>query len=270
MNNELEIKQELNGELTIDSREVAEMVEKPHDQLMRSIRGYIKVLDDSAKLQTPNFFIESTYINSQNKQQPCYLLTKKGCDMVANKMTGEKGILFTAEYVTKFDEMEKQIKSNTPQISREQQLVLSIYNGGIEAVEATKELTQLKVAEAVAPLKLKIENDKPLVEFSNQISKSVNSIDIGQFSKVVKDENIDIGRNRLFQWLRDNKYLMKDNVPYQSKIEQGLFEVKEYTYKTPYGVKNGVKCLVTGKGQIFLVEKLRKEFCYEQLNASKE
>jgi len=45
---------------------------------------------------------------------PCYLITKKGCDMVANKMTGEKGVLFTATYVTKFDEMEKQIKGAMP------------------------------------------------------------------------------------------------------------------------------------------------------------
>lgn len=97
----------------IDSREVAEMIGKKHDNLLRDIRGYIKVIEESSKLRSQDFFIESTYKNSQNKTQPCYLLTKQGCEMVANKMTGEKGILFTAEYVQAFNKMEEHIKLNS-------------------------------------------------------------------------------------------------------------------------------------------------------------
>lgn len=98
------------GNLLVDSREVAEMIDKEHDQLLRSIRSYINILDQSAKLQTANFFIESTYKNENNQSYPCYLLTKQGCEMVANKMTGQKGILFTAEYVQAFNQMEQGIK----------------------------------------------------------------------------------------------------------------------------------------------------------------
>ena len=97
----------------IDSREVAEMIGKKHDNLLRDIRGYIKVIEESSKLRSQDFFIESIYKNSQNKSQPCYLLTKQGCEMVANKMTGEKGILFTAEYVQAFNKMEEHIKLNS-------------------------------------------------------------------------------------------------------------------------------------------------------------
>ncbi|HGZ6384299.1 TPA: Rha family transcriptional regulator, partial [Staphylococcus aureus] len=103
----------------VDSREVAEMIGKRHDNLVRDIKGYIKVLEDSSKLSSHNFFEESTYVNSQNKVQPCYLLTKKGCDIVANKMTGSKGILFTATYVDAFHKMDEYIKQqaqlNVPQ-----------------------------------------------------------------------------------------------------------------------------------------------------------
>ena len=99
-----------NGVLLTDSREVAEMIGKEHKNLLRDIQGYIKVIEDSSKLSRQDFFIESTYQNSQNKTQPCYLLTKQGCEMVANKMTGEKGILFTAEYVKRFNIMEECIK----------------------------------------------------------------------------------------------------------------------------------------------------------------
>ena len=106
----------------------------------------------------------------------------------------------------------------------------------------------------------KIEEDKPMVEFANTISASSGSIDIGTFAKLVKDEDIPLGRNKLFDWLRTNKYLMKNNVPYQTYIDNGYFEVVEYTYSTLFGDKLGIKTLVTGKGQIKLVEKLKKEF----------
>lgn len=62
---------------TIDSREVAEMIEMQHKNLLKKIREYQQILDGS-KLSSQDFFIPSTYINNQNKEQPCYLLTKKG------------------------------------------------------------------------------------------------------------------------------------------------------------------------------------------------
>ena len=97
-----------NGKIYVDSRQVAEMIGKDHAMLMRSIRNYEEILA-TAKLQAPDFFIKSSYLDNQGKLRPCYKLTRKGCDMVANKLTGEKGVLFTAEYVTKFEEMEKQL-----------------------------------------------------------------------------------------------------------------------------------------------------------------
>lgn len=99
------------GKLLVDSREVAEMVGKQHSHLMRDIQGYEKVISENPKLDSQKFFVKSSYkVKGNNKTYECYLLTRKGCDMVANKMTGEKGILFTAEYVNKFEEMEKELK----------------------------------------------------------------------------------------------------------------------------------------------------------------
>lgn len=101
---------------TIDSREVAEMVDMEHKNLLSKIRKYVEILDGS-KLSSHQFFVPSTYVNNQNKEQPCYLLTKKGCEMVANKLTGEKGVIFTAKYVNRFAEMEQKIK--LPKTDRE-------------------------------------------------------------------------------------------------------------------------------------------------------
>lgn len=100
----------IDGKWYADSREVAEMLGKEHKHLLRDIDKYIKVISESPTLDSQNFFIKSSYkTEGNNKTYPYYKLTRKGCDMVANKLTGEKGILFTAEYVTRFEQMEKQL-----------------------------------------------------------------------------------------------------------------------------------------------------------------
>lgn len=118
----------------------------------------------------------------------------------------------------------------------------------------------------------KIEQDKPLVEFADHVSNTTNLLDIGELAKLAKKENINIGRTRLFEWLRNNDYLMSStghkNQPYQKYIEQGLFKLREYTYTTPYGEQTGLKTYVTGKGQIYFIEKLRRIFGNKQIISS--
>lgn len=98
-----------NGQLVTESRIVAEIVGRRHSDVMRTINGYVETLEN-AKVRYQDFFIKSSYrVDGNIKTYDCYLLTRKGCDMVANKMTGEKGVLFTAAYVTEFEEMENQL-----------------------------------------------------------------------------------------------------------------------------------------------------------------
>lgn len=132
-----------NGQFTIDSREVAEMVDKQHNHLLRDISGYCDILTQS-NFGLSNFFIPYTYQDSTGRSLPCYLLTRKGCDMVANKMTGEKGVLFTAAYVTKFEEMEKAQKkptsalealAQTVQVLQEQEARINRLEGTTQAIK---------------------------------------------------------------------------------------------------------------------------------------
>lgn len=97
----------------IDSRDVAKMIGKTHKNLMRDIRSYINDLEESSKLSPRQFFIEASYISAQNKELPCYLLTKQGCEFVANKLTGRKGTIFTATYVSLFNEYEAEHNGKT-------------------------------------------------------------------------------------------------------------------------------------------------------------
>ena len=101
--NELKV-QDFHGKQVIDSRDVAQMVEREHKELMKSIRVYAQYLAEG-EIPLGDFFIESTYLDANNQTRPNFLITKKGCDMIANKTTGKKGVLFTAAYVSAFEEM---------------------------------------------------------------------------------------------------------------------------------------------------------------------
>lgn len=93
---------------TIDSREVAEMLEMRHADILRKVDQYVEVLLN-AKLRSVDYFIEATYKDKSGKTNKSYLFTKMGCEFIANKFTGEKGILFTAKYVKRFNEMQQVI-----------------------------------------------------------------------------------------------------------------------------------------------------------------
>lgn len=107
----------------IDSREVAEMVGKEHNMMLRDIRRYCEQLGQS-KIAQSDFFTESTYQNSQNKTMPCYFVTKKGCEFIAHKLTGIKGTEFTAKYINRFHEMEEEIQNPFQNLSTEMKAIL--------------------------------------------------------------------------------------------------------------------------------------------------
>lgn len=102
-------------EQTITTLEIAEMMEVKHWQILRKldgtkkVKGIIQILSDN-KIVVADFFQESSYTDEQGKERPCYKVTKLGCDFLANKFNGEKGIVFTARYVKRFADMEETIK----------------------------------------------------------------------------------------------------------------------------------------------------------------
>lgn len=126
---------------TIISIEVATMVGKEHSKLLRDIHRYIKQLGE-AKIGFSDFFQESTYISEQNKVLPCFNITRKGCEFIANKLTGQKGTEFTARYVNRFHELEEG-NVTTTLLSSLNTLVESIntINTRLTKLEETKEQT---------------------------------------------------------------------------------------------------------------------------------
>lgn len=239
------------GKLVADSREVAKMTGKEHKELMRSIRHYVGILT-SAELRSSDFFIPHYYQDAKKEQRPSFLLTRKGCDMVANKMTGRKGVLFTAEYVTKFEEMEKE---------------LSIINQPSYMIDDPIERAQRWITERkeYEQLEQQRQEELPYTNFGKAVSNSSAAINVGSFSKMMYDEHgIKLGRNKMFEWLRDTGYLInrgrERNQPKQKYIEQGLFSTTVTMINRTHGDVESVTTLITGKGQVKLSERLLQEF----------
>lgn len=139
-----------NGVAVVDSRDVAKWVGKTHGHLCRDIVVYISAFSGQTTCglvdETVNrndYFIDSSYVDAKGESRRRYLLTHKGCEFVANKLTGKKGALFTAAYITRFHEYEEMLKSANNQKAN---LLLSIYNGGQGAIVASKELVELETA----------------------------------------------------------------------------------------------------------------------------
>lgn len=128
-------------EYTLSSLEVSEMIEKEHRKLLRDIRTYIEQLGE-AKIGLTDFFKESTYKTEQNKELPCYLITKKGCDLIAHKLTGVKGTIFTARYINRFHEMEDYLSGQTPAVAPVQPDQIRVLTQ--EQEKLNKELNKIK------------------------------------------------------------------------------------------------------------------------------
>ena len=123
---------------------------------------------------------------------------------------------------------------------------------------ANRKIDEIKNANVL--LEQKIEEDKPKVIFADSVSAAQTSILVGDLAKLIKQNGINIGQNRLFEWLRDNGYLIKGgsskNMPTQKAADMGLFEVKESTVNNPDGSVRVTKTTkVTGKGQVYFINK---------------
>lgn len=131
--------------LTLDSREVAEMVEMRHDNLLKKIDGVNKDFTD-LKIEVSKYWTESTYKDASGKENRCLKITKRGCGFIAHKTTGTKGNIFTHKYMERFEEMEKQLQGNNLVPIDE------IKNVIVEQVKEQLEKVDIKYSDYVRPL----------------------------------------------------------------------------------------------------------------------
>lgn len=171
--------------------------------------------------------------------------------MVANKLTGAKGILFTAEYVTRFEEMEKQLQTQSQ---------LPNFNDPVASARAWAD-----AMEAKQKALLELKEAQPKIEFAEAIQASNESISVSTFAKILKQNGIDTGERRLYEYLRNHGYLCSStkqhNLPRQLYMEKGYFEVDTKVFKTPWTTKYTHIPKITPKGQEYFLNHFLKTKC---------
>ena len=204
------------------------------------ISTMMRTVDDNEKL------LQTLFVSGQNREM--WFLTEDGLYEVL--MQSRKPI--AKEFKREVKQILKTIRKHGLYAKEE---LLDNPDIAIAAFKALKEEREARKA-------LEAENKQmqPLALFARSVSASHTSILIGELAKLIKQNGIDIGQKRLFEWLREQGFLMKSgsskNMPTQRSMEQGLFEIKESSYINSEGVTVVTKTTkVTGKGQIYFTNK---------------
>lgn len=232
------------GEPVASSRQIAENFEKRHDHVMRDI--------DAIKKDIPNFgemFFKTTVPDSYGREQRAYLMNRDGFTLLAMGFTGKAALEWKLKYIAAFNEMEKKL-AEQPQLTRSQLLATALIAAHEELEEKDKRIAELT----------------PKGVFADAVSASSQSILVGEMAKLLSQNGIQMGQNRLFSWMRENGYLIKDrkrtdyNMPTQKSMELRLFEIKETSIAHSDGHTSINKTpKVTGIGQVYFVNLFLKK-----------
>ena len=224
-----------NGEVKLDSRMIAEHFDKAHSDVLKDIRDEIGKLEN-AGLGAEGIFSLGSYQDKNGQARPAYEMTEEG----ALQLAARYDAVARRKLIIKIKELKQRRLPQT-------------------YAEALRELADK--AEENERLALQIEADKPKVLFANAVSASKTSILIGELAKLLRQNGIEIGQNRLFEDLRNRGYLIKRvggdwNMPTQRSMELGLFEIKEHTHIDGNGCNVTTKTTkVTTKGQMYFINK---------------
>ena len=233
----------INNQVVVSSRQVAEKFGKEHRNVLASIKEII-----SAEKSALTFYQENTYKAGTGKSYPEYLMNRDGFTLLAMGFTGKDALQWKMKYIAAFNNMEQKLQNKM--------LMLPDFTNPAEAARAWAEQFD-KRTEAERQL----EEAKPKMIFADAVSASDTTILIGDLAKLIKQNGHEIGQKRLFEWLRNNGYLIKRkgadyNSPTQKAMELGLFKIKETAITHSDGhvtVSKTVK--VTGKGQQYFINK---------------
>lgn len=185
-----------------------------------------------------------------------YLLSEQGYMALIQLMKTEKAKEIRKKLRREYFSMRDELNSIKQQKAK---LLLKIYDGGQDAVVASKELSRIEVEEATAPL-------IPKAEFHDAVETASNCVNFGKFSATLQNkEGIKLGRNTIMDWCRDKGYLCSSislkNKPSQQMLSNGYMQYKQNTNERNGKTYISYTPLLTGKGEIWLTKQVMKEFC---------
>lgn len=231
------MKELLNLQQTMSSREISDLTGKQHKNVIVDCEKLNENYRDMGLAEIS----ADVYRDAYGREQKCYTLTRM---QTFDLMTGYSAPL-RIKVNRRWEELENAQKLQLPQTF----------------AEALRQLAE-QVEENDRQQKLLIEQ-KPKVIFADAVATSTQSCLVGELAKILRQNGIEIGQNRLFDWLRANGYLCrygeKYNQPTQKAMEMELFEVKKTSITKPNGtILITATTKVTGKGQVYFVNKLLK------------
>lgn len=236
----------------IDSREVAEMVGKQHNELLKDIRRYSEQLGEG-KIPQSDFFTESTYVNSQNKKMPCYQVTKKGCEFIAHKLTGVKGTEFTAKYINRFHEMEDAIKAHIP--TGNELIALAVVEAQKLLAQKEEEIKQLE--DSVQQMDKVITELTPKADYADRILSSNDCMTVTQ---IAQDYGLSaVSFNRILSRAGIQRKVGEQWILYAEYQGKGYVQNKTYDYEKANGTTvTKLSTVWTQKGRLFLYNRLKE------------
>ena len=249
------------GKVVVSSRDVAEKFGKLHKDILKALKN----LDCSTSFNELNF-APVEYLDKKGENRPEVLMTRDGFTFLAMGFTGAKAAQFKEAYIAEFNRMEAELKNQ----DRGESLmkVLSDPHAVLKIVGAlADERDKTKALEA------KIEEDSHHVLFSKVSQASKDCISVNQLAKEIHKMGYPMGERRLFDWLRDNGWMIKrsgttHNLPTQKSVENKLFEINSTSVCQNGEERVYSTTMVTQKGKDFFLsvfEKMKRQEFGEEL-----
>ncbi len=232
------------NEVEITLKEITDLISVEHNKAMKQVEKLAQEpsFGGVEKMATPTYNPNGSF----NRNIDTYILNKKQAIAVGAKLNNS----LLMKVIDRLEELESKRAYKLPE-------------SFADALRLAADLEETNQ-------KLLAQNNemKPKALFADSVAQSHTSVLVGQFAKAISGDDFTIVQNKLFSWLRDNKYLInggqRHNQPMQRYIDNGYFEVIERTTNNPDGsVRINITTKITGKGQVALAQKIKESFSNE-------
>lgn len=256
IDNEVFVAKSENNSIYTTSLDVAEKFGKDHKNVLRDIGTLL-----SQNPGTITMFCETTYKNSRNREYPMYKMNRDGFSLLVMGFTGKDATDWKVKYINAFNRMEQIIRNELNNLQKQMNQMPQ---------RGSKEFLALALMDAqqiIEDQEKKLLDAQPAIVFHQAVAVTEDTILVRDFAKLLTQalrqngHNVKIGEKKLFDWLREKGYLIKQksnsfNMPTQRSVDMNLLKIKEVTIQGDHGPRINKTPKITGKGQEYFIDKI--------------